>query len=108
MPGSRSLSLRMDLLADSSDPWSPIHRARYFAPLHFEICVICVICGCSFSLSNPVLMTTNGSLPLSPFTVLDLTHARAGPNAVRQLADWGARVIKIEAPHGAEAGGAGR
>ena len=37
-----------------------------------------------------------GTLPLSRFTVLDLTHARAGPTAVRQLADWGAKVIKIE------------
>ena len=42
-----------------------------------------------------------GSLPLSRFTVLDLTHARAGPTAVRQLADWGAKVIKIEPPGGA-------
>ncbi len=39
---------------------------------------------------------TIGTLPLSRFTVLDLTHARAGPTAVRQLADWGANVIKIE------------
>ena len=39
-----------------------------------------------------------GSLPLSRFTVLDLTHARAGPTAVRQLADWGTNVIKIEPP----------
>jgi formyl-CoA transferase len=38
------------------------------------------------------------SLPLSPFTVIDLTVARAGPTAVRQLADWGADVIRIEAP----------
>src|SRR5258708_9050027 len=37
-----------------------------------------------------------GTLPLSRFTVLDLTHARAGPTAVRQLADWGANVIKVE------------
>jgi crotonobetainyl-CoA:carnitine CoA-transferase CaiB-like acyl-CoA transferase len=41
-----------------------------------------------------------GSLPLSGYTVLDLTHARAGPTAVRQFADWGANVIKIEPPGG--------
>jgi len=36
--------------------------------------------------------------PLSQFTVLDLTVARAGPVAVRLLADWGANVIRIEPP----------
>ena len=36
--------------------------------------------------------------PLSRFTVLDLTRVRSGPLAVRQFADWGANVIKIEAP----------
>ena len=30
--------------------------------------------------------------------MFDLTAHRAGPTAVRQLADWGADVIKIEAP----------
>ena len=39
-------------------------------------------------------------LPLSKYTVLDLTIARAGPSAVRLLADWGANVIKIEPPPG--------
>jgi crotonobetainyl-CoA:carnitine CoA-transferase CaiB-like acyl-CoA transferase len=37
-------------------------------------------------------------LPLARFQVIDLTRARAGPTAVRQLADWGADVIKVEAP----------
>lgn len=39
--------------------------------------------------------------PLARFTVLDLTRVRAGPTAVRYLADWGANVIKVEMPPGA-------
>ena len=41
---------------------------------------------------------SSNSLPLSRFKVIDLTAHRAGPTAVRQLADWGAETIKIEAP----------
>src|ERR1700730_4110260 len=37
------------------------------------------------------------SQALSRFTVLDLTRDRSGPTCVRQLADWGANVIKIDA-----------
>src|ERR1700729_3962910 len=38
--------------------------------------------------------------PLARFKVLDLSRVRAGPTAVRQLADWGAQVIKVESPEG--------
>ena len=37
------------------------------------------------------------SLPLDPYTVIDLTRARSGPTCVRQLADMGAHVIQISA-----------
>ena len=38
------------------------------------------------------------SRALERFTVLDLTQVRSGPTCVRQLADWGANVIKVEQP----------
>jgi len=37
-------------------------------------------------------------LPLANLTVIDLTIARAGPTAVRHLADWGADIIRVEPP----------
>src|SRR5262245_22795167 len=44
------------------------------------------------------------SRALERFTVLDLTRVRSGPTCVRQLADWGANVIKIELPPDPEGG----
>jgi crotonobetainyl-CoA:carnitine CoA-transferase CaiB-like acyl-CoA transferase len=49
-------------------------------------------------------MPPHADLPLARFTVLDLTRVRSGPTCVRQLADWGANVIKIEAPDDVDTG----
>ncbi len=38
------------------------------------------------------------SSALARFKVLDLTRVRSGPTCVRQLADWGADVVKVEPP----------
>ena len=42
------------------------------------------------------------SKALERFRVIDLTRVRAGPTCVRQLADWGADVVKIEMPEALE------
>ncbi|MBM9595907.1 CaiB/BaiF CoA transferase family protein [Roseitranquillus sediminis] len=41
---------------------------------------------------------------LSRFTVLDLSRVRSGPTCARQLADWGANVIRVEMPPAIEGG----
>jgi crotonobetainyl-CoA:carnitine CoA-transferase CaiB-like acyl-CoA transferase len=43
-------------------------------------------------------MSTNNSQPLDHITVVSLEHAIAAPFCTRQLADLGARVIKVERP----------
>jgi len=43
------------------------------------------------------MVVPRASNALSRFTLLALTRVRAGPTCVRQLADWGANVIKIDA-----------
>ena len=40
--------------------------------------------------------------PLDEITVITLEHAIAAPFCTRQLADLGARVIKVERPQGGD------
>ncbi|OZC87150.1 carnitine dehydratase [Rhodococcus sp. 06-412-2C] len=47
-------------------------------------------------------MTNRFSLPLAGITVVSIEQAVAAPFATRQLADLGARVIKIERPEGGD------
>ena len=47
------------------------------------------------------------TLPLDDIRVIDLTVARAGPQCVRQLADWGADVVRVEPPR-PSGGGSGK
>ncbi len=61
---------------------------------------------CEPSQAHPVAWWNGEVLPLDHLLVLDLTAFRSGPTAVRQLADWGARVITIERPATDAAGGA--
>jgi crotonobetainyl-CoA:carnitine CoA-transferase CaiB-like acyl-CoA transferase len=47
---------------------------------------------------------SRASQALDRFTVLDLSRVRAGPTCARELADWGANVVKIEQPARLEQG----
>lgn len=46
----------------------------------------------------------SGTGPLARFKAIDLTRVRAGPTAVRHFADFGAQVVKVEAPASLEEG----
>ncbi|MET0506939.1 MAG: CoA transferase [Burkholderiaceae bacterium] len=55
--------------------------------------------------SNPGPSTVERSRALSALRILDLSRVRAGPTCVRQFADFGADVIKVESPADDDLGG---
>ena len=57
------------------------------------------------TLGNISQAFTPASPALDHIKVLDLTRVRSGPTCVRQLADWGADVIKVELPESIEPDG---
>src|SRR3569833_2776114 len=73
---------------------------------HHRVCVgwsACLLRWSSVSGSGDDCMERNeADLPLSGVTVVSLEQAIAAPLASRHLADWGARVIKIERPGGGD------
>ena len=84
--------------------WARWRNINFFQQLQLELPARLSKSDCGF-LSHAKIQKNKVSQCLSPrasqalsrFTVLDLTRVRSGPTCVRQLADWGANVIKIDA-----------
>ena len=55
---------------------------------------------------TPLMPKIQASPALARLRILDLTRVRAGPTCVRQFADFGADVIKVETPGEEDLGGA--
>jgi len=47
-----------------------------------------------------MFVTDSGGRPLARFSVIDLTTVRSGPTCTKILADFGARVLRVERPGG--------
>src|ERR1700722_511231 len=106
-PGKKMESMRSDLArVEVCDAAAPIQRCKHFTDGRDSRSAIEFIRDLtdqkiSVSLARPVrsppMAFPRASTALSRFTVLDLTRVRSGPTCVRQLADWGANVVKIDA-----------
>src|SRR5581483_5376055 len=59
-------------------------------------------CDGTIVIPGAIVMTAEPSKALAHIRVLDISRARAGPTCVRILGDFGAHVIKIEAPPGVD------
>src|ERR1700683_5173919 len=93
------MAARGDTLSDRHADADPRHDPR--EPVDNPIGIGEVL-ALPAPLESPAMPFPRASKALAGFTVLDLARVRAGPSCVRQLADWGANVIKIEATPGLE------
>src|SRR5688572_26732325 len=82
-------------------------RARAQQPghgsCHRSISSVGFICGTEPAARIFLMPKITASEALSRLRILDLSRVRAGPTCVKQFADFGADVIKIESPPGVDA-----